>query len=159
HDYRALAEGLRVQLFWNILGLTDRVHEKYLTKQQSELEWIRRALFWWQDHDHLSAADQPPSPEQSQARKDLVRRRWVQAQFIYLAQEAGPREERKGKHCKRWSAILFWMSLGLSLAVGGWEVVNFIQSPEHQGQAEHDLGLHPVEKALVVSVSLLLAGA
>ena len=44
-DYRAIAEGLRVQLAWNSVGLTEeRVEASYLRMQQSELQWIRIAL-------------------------------------------------------------------------------------------------------------------
>lgn len=44
-DYRAIAEGLRVQLAWNSIGLTnERVEACYLRMQQSELQWIRIAL-------------------------------------------------------------------------------------------------------------------
>jgi hypothetical protein len=41
-DYRALAEGLRVQFFWRLLGIADPVEDHYLAQQRSELEWIRR---------------------------------------------------------------------------------------------------------------------
>ena len=44
-DYRALAEGLRVQEAWFAAGLTnDPVDSSYLRMQQSELQWIRMAL-------------------------------------------------------------------------------------------------------------------
>ncbi len=44
-DYRALAEGLRVQQAWRCAGLRDRVVDaSYLRMQQSELQWIRLAL-------------------------------------------------------------------------------------------------------------------
>ena len=40
-DYRALAEGLRLQVFWRIAGLKKEVADYYLRKQRSELAWIR----------------------------------------------------------------------------------------------------------------------
>ncbi|MCK9686105.1 hypothetical protein [Scleromatobacter humisilvae] len=43
-DYRALAEGLRVQLFWCLAGVADDVSDRYLRKQRTELEWLREAL-------------------------------------------------------------------------------------------------------------------
>jgi hypothetical protein len=51
HDYRALTEGLRVQFFWNLLGLQDPVEGYYLQKQQGELDWIRHAIRWWRTRD------------------------------------------------------------------------------------------------------------
>jgi hypothetical protein len=48
-DYRALAEGLRVEFYWEIAGVHARVdgefaHESFLQKQDAELEWIRTAM-------------------------------------------------------------------------------------------------------------------
>ena len=59
-DYRTLAEGLRVQGYWYRAGIADKpedynptvpmlayVHNYYLRKQKSEIEWIRTALRNW----------------------------------------------------------------------------------------------------------------
>jgi hypothetical protein len=153
HDYRALAEGLRVQFFWDLLGLEDRVERHYLGKQEGELEWIRRALAWWRDRDEevLPAAER--SAEQRAAHKDLVRRSWVQGQLDYFT-GAAPREGRRGERCKRWGALLFWASLGLSAALGGWEVWHLAQP-----DPEPHTGLAREEGLLVFAISLLLAGA
>jgi hypothetical protein len=160
NDYRALAEGLRVQFFWNVLGLPDSVEENYLKKQQGELDWIRRAIRWWDGHDQKVVAASPPSVEQLKDRKSLVRRRWVQAQYHYFAEVAGPREELKGRHCKKWGAMLFWTSLALSVAVGAWEVVNVLRPIAERGQpAVHHMGPNPIEQALFIAISMLLVGA
>ena len=104
HDYRALAEGLRVQFFWNLLGLNDRVEENYLRKQQGELEWIRCAIAWWHDHDEKTIPAVELSAEQRTAQKELVCRCWVQGQLDYFT-KAAPREDRRGRRCKRWGAV------------------------------------------------------
>ena len=44
HDYRALAEGLRVQFYWNLAGLGRSVSANYMQRQRSELDWIRGAI-------------------------------------------------------------------------------------------------------------------
>ena len=44
HDCRALAEGLRVQFFWNMAGLGESVSANYMHRQRSELDWIRGAI-------------------------------------------------------------------------------------------------------------------
>jgi hypothetical protein len=160
HDYRALAEGLRVQFFWNLLALPDRVEKYYLTKQQGELEWIRRALGWWHTRDEKTVADSVLSADQLQAQKSLVRRLWVQGQFEYYAKVAGPREERKGKRCKRWGEIFFLTSLVLSFGVGVCEIVNVIRPPAQlEHAAEHQSELKPLEQGLVIAISMLLVGA
>lgn len=43
-DYRALAEGLRVQFFWVLSGRNIEVLDYYLPKQKSELDWIKYAV-------------------------------------------------------------------------------------------------------------------
>jgi hypothetical protein len=43
-DYRALAEGLRVQAAWSAFGLRDAVYRSYLRFQLGELRWIREVL-------------------------------------------------------------------------------------------------------------------
>lgn len=43
-DWRALAEGLRVQIFWQAAGITEGIYGHYLTSQRDELEWIRQAI-------------------------------------------------------------------------------------------------------------------
>jgi hypothetical protein len=48
-DYRALAEGLRVDFYWEIAGVRHRydaefAHESFLQRQDIELEWIRTAM-------------------------------------------------------------------------------------------------------------------
>ena len=48
-DYRALAEGLRVDFYWEISGVRSQqdsefAHETFLQKQDFELEWIRAAM-------------------------------------------------------------------------------------------------------------------
>lgn len=48
-DYRALAEGLRVDFYWEITGVRAQfdgefAHESFLQKQDVELEWIRAAM-------------------------------------------------------------------------------------------------------------------
>jgi hypothetical protein len=43
-DYRALAEGFRVQIFWYLAGIWASAADFYLRKQRGELEWIRHAI-------------------------------------------------------------------------------------------------------------------
>jgi hypothetical protein len=43
-DYRALAEGLRVQFYWELAGIREGVADHYLRNQRTELSWIPRAI-------------------------------------------------------------------------------------------------------------------
>jgi len=47
HDYRALAEALRVHLYWRVAGINESVATFFLRKQRGELEWLRMALQNW----------------------------------------------------------------------------------------------------------------
>ncbi|MCX6876533.1 MAG: hypothetical protein NTW21_22395 [Verrucomicrobia bacterium] len=44
HDYRALAEGVRVQVAWCLAGLDSSVAANYMQRQRGELDWIRTAI-------------------------------------------------------------------------------------------------------------------
>ena len=41
YDYRALAEALRVQIYWSVAGLNRSVAHDYMQRQKDELDWIR----------------------------------------------------------------------------------------------------------------------
>lgn len=82
-DYRALAEGLRVQSFWRLAGIRECAAEHYLRKQKSELDWIRNAIRVT-DVYCLPCAPGDPRPHDP-ARYDLVRRHWVDNQRDWYA--------------------------------------------------------------------------
>jgi hypothetical protein len=76
-DYRALAEGLRVQFYWRLAGLADNVSASYLRKQLDELRWIREAL------RGSNVLPPPVAP-----RADLVLAHWVRGQADYFRSRA-----------------------------------------------------------------------
>lgn len=85
HDYRALAEGLRVQFYWNLAGCGRSVSANYMQRQRSELDWIRAAIRslvfpydqWRQRFDRLRPADQVTVLH-------CVRRCWIERQRNYF---------------------------------------------------------------------------
>ena len=93
-DYRALAEGLRVQFYWRLAGLHDSASSSYLRKQADELRWIREAL-------RAAAALPPPDT----AHPELVIEHWVGGQADYYADRAHShrhrlhRLERRSRFC------------------------------------------------------------
>ena len=76
-DYRALAEGLRVQFYWRLAGLPNSASQSYLRKQLDELRWIREAL---------RGANALPPPREP--RTDLVLKYWVHGQAQYFRHRA-----------------------------------------------------------------------
>jgi hypothetical protein len=111
-DYRALAEGLRVQRAWRCAGLRDRaVDASYLRMQQSELQWIRLALraaslvFGDEDHETKQSPDHPECLE------------WIRGQWRYYY-AAARREARRDRLYKRAMIAATVLGIALSGAAG-----------------------------------------
>jgi hypothetical protein len=117
-DYRALAEGLRVQFYWRLAGLHDNASTSYLRKQLDELRWIREAL---------RGTNVLPPP--TQPRSDLVLAHWVHGQAEYFRARAKMQMSRIHR-LEQYSAmclvagliataslVIFWDHLA---AIGDW---------------------------------------
>jgi hypothetical protein len=103
-DFRAMAEGLRVQLFWCASGMPSSVAEHYLNHAR-ELGWIRSALHAW------ACVGQPEAD--AEATPALAREHWIADQLKYFERTI-PRE-RKQLH--KFEKIKKWFYRG-SLALG-----------------------------------------
>lgn len=116
-DYRALAEGLRIQFFWSVASLPDSVVDHYLRKQRGELEWIRSALMSWDvvahgeprtRHRHAGHAD----------RLQLVRKLWVLDQRNYFKKKAQHEHHALEKDevlIERLLNLSFWLTAALAV--------------------------------------------
>jgi len=107
-DYRALAEGLRVQVFWQLAGLEGSVADHYLRKQRSDLDWIRQVM--------RSLYTLSPRGNERTARQavETVLEAWVEDQGRYYAR-AAPRDERMDRTIRRVGHVSFLIGLGLVL--------------------------------------------
>ncbi|MDM8563423.1 hypothetical protein QUF54_08730, partial [Candidatus Marithioploca araucensis] len=94
-DYRALAEGLRIQIFWHLSGLKNAVSDYYLRKQRQELAWIRSSIRALNVYDWISNQQTP----------DVVHNHWVLYEKVWFAKSA----EKK----KQISQRLNWIIKGL----------------------------------------------
>ncbi|MGF6997394.1 hypothetical protein [Paraburkholderia sp. GAS32] len=112
-DYRALAEGLRVQLFWSIAGEETKVSDHYLLHQATELGWIRVTL-------RNIALSIPPSTDSGSetSRFGEIRKRWLEDQRNYFV----GRDSKLGKahfhdaRAKSWNrAALVAFFIGLAV--------------------------------------------
>ncbi len=86
-DYRTLCEGLRVQFYWRLAGLTDSVGDYYLTRQKNELDWIHSSVRSWAiliETPKPSATNLPPETERLLA----VKQNWVLHQLNYYIKSA-----------------------------------------------------------------------
>lgn len=100
-DFRALAEGLRVQRAWFRAGLPDLVSQRYLRRYSQNLGWVRYAL---QGACVTYHAD--PSPE------DLtyVQHQWIDEQRKYLRNASERREYRMSSNT-RWASRFIKIAL------------------------------------------------
>jgi len=78
-DFRALAEALRVQLFWALACVPSAVSDYYLRKHRNEMSWISHAL----RGPGLTAVT--VALTMKSCRRDLVEKHWIGAQFHYFA--------------------------------------------------------------------------
>ncbi len=102
-DYRALAEGLRVQFFWYVSGISESVSDYFLKDQRDELEWIRQAIF---------TTELPNSNTNFRKPTKWLLQRWIRDQRIYFIgdQQSG----RKGKariDATKEAQLIHWMRI------------------------------------------------
>jgi len=114
-DYRAFAEGLRVQLFWNIIKLKEDVSEHYLRKQQSELDWIRYAIRSCSiPMGESNESDDKKSDNENKYAFRLAEEHWVENQRIYFL-NATQREKIGLSRRELVSKIFYWGGLGIAI--------------------------------------------
>ncbi len=115
-DYRALAEGLRLQFFWSLAGVRKEAADHYLAKQKTELDWIRHAIRLWSEP--LSQIDIAP-------RLDLVRQHWVDGQRNFFQRAAGMNDERHQQE-KGWTRVLLLGLVAIALVAAGAAVYEWV---------------------------------
>jgi hypothetical protein len=94
-EYRALAEALRVQIFWQIAGLTSaNVAEHYLQLIKTEVGWVREALHSMSIQVRL-ADNGAPAPQ------ELVETYWLDSQIAYFVGTDPKTVRGKAHQCKR----------------------------------------------------------
>ena len=95
HRFRALAEALRIQIFWRIAGMSDCVSGYYRSHQIPETEWIRAAI---NGLDVFLAS--PDAADFSASQEERIRftiNNWVEGQRSYYSSKANKRNrEQKG---------------------------------------------------------------
>ena len=74
HRYRALAEALRVQIFWYLAGLEESAADHYKNHQIGALDWLR----------HVMRTLLLPVTTRDQPDLERVRIRWVKDQYLYF---------------------------------------------------------------------------
>jgi hypothetical protein len=82
-EYRALAEGVRVQIYWAACGVDRAVLDSYLVRHPPELNWIRLALRWitW-----AACRGMQTKPDSDSAQAAL--RQWIDREKGYYARSS-----------------------------------------------------------------------
>lgn len=107
-DYRAIAEGLRVQFYWTACGSGESVASRYLQHQRGELGWIRNVV-------SASAFPYEPnrvqfnrlSPVAQRAALRSIRIAWFDGQHTYFKAQIERLTQRKEAFSTR-ARILLW---------------------------------------------------
>lgn len=99
-DWRALAEGLRVQTFWHAAGVDQCASDFYLSSQRDELDWIRHAI---------RNATVSPASTTGESHIDWIKQRWLadQRKFFLSGGSSVPKKQQKLRHWTLISRSLF----------------------------------------------------
>ncbi len=87
-DYRTFAEGLRVQIFWRMAGVSEDVTDHYLHLQREELSWINFAI------NGINGITSPIAPLED---LDKAHKDWIKDQLTYFKETARKQQKHLGK--------------------------------------------------------------
>jgi hypothetical protein len=115
-DYRALAEGLRVQFYWRLAGISESVYDHYFARQKGELDWIRNAM-----RAEAFRSQKDPDLDADAARLhellQTVQAQWVNGEGAYFAKAVG-REHELANRIKRSANVCLILTIGTALLLG-----------------------------------------
>ena len=100
-DYRALAEALRVQFFWELSGIEGSVADYYLRHYREETDWIHSALH------NLYLLREKGTSSCSRHTLDIIQRYWVFDQMSWYQTKAKIQQEQVIKRA-RYSNVALW---------------------------------------------------
>jgi hypothetical protein len=126
-DYRAIAEAMRVQVFWCLAAVPSSVSDHYLRKHFDELGWIQQAL----RGPALWAAAVALKLETPQ--RDNIRECWLENQHDWFVGS----DDKSGKYLLNEQALkfhannargFFWVGVGLSICLAAYAVAEAFRS-------------------------------
>jgi hypothetical protein len=118
-DYRALAEALRVAVYWSVLGIdedesggkknlsgtTSTLINCYPIKQPNELAWIKICLRTIDLCYRTEAATAGPEMDSDAHR--ITRRFWVYGQLVYFQRQSA-QYNRRAEFLEGWAKLIFF---------------------------------------------------
>ncbi|MBV9491243.1 MAG: hypothetical protein JO069_16200 [Verrucomicrobia bacterium] len=112
-DYRAIAEGLRVQFYWTACGSGESVAFHYLQRQRGELGWIRHvisAAAFPFEPDRVRFNQLPPIAQRAALLS--IRTAWLDGQHAYFKTQIEWLTRRKEAFSTR-ARVLLWTGFAL----------------------------------------------
>ena len=112
YDYRALAEGLRVQFFWKLMRSKENTYDHYLRKYRGEMDWIFQTI-----RNVCMDANQEISQNLSLCKKgelEIIQRRWVKDQETFFVKKV-PEKEQKIRWQERITLCFFCAAMATVL--------------------------------------------
>ena len=113
-DYRTLAEGLRVQLYWSAAGVTagsksKYTHDTFLQSQDPDLGWIRNVM-------RVAGTECDAADYQEQAGLDFTLREWLgdseSGQLGYFVHK-GAEKVKRFRRTERMAQLVFWVGFAV----------------------------------------------
>ncbi|MGV8931233.1 MAG: hypothetical protein ACOH1R_03845 [Luteimonas sp.] len=114
-DYRALAEGLRVQSFWRRAGIATTgdqqfAHDNFLQKQDVDLGWIRNVM----RHASLQVSCPAGAAEVEEICEEWVGRAEGNGQLAWYADKA-VEHDRQQRHTRVLGTLCLWVGIAICL--------------------------------------------
>ncbi len=159
-DYRTLAEGMRVQFFWCLAGLSLKkfkhsVADHYLRKQKSELDWIRHAIRVWNIPEVADSNGRSAVDRERMTSLNLLLTHWIRRQASYFTQTAKNNHEQLESN-ERLSKVLLWFGVGVTIALALSLLASYLLGYEFHKSLPHDELLHG---SLILLMTLPPVGA
>ena len=113
HDYRSLAELLRIQAYWAVAGVAQRAGDHFPLNGDCEILWIRKAA------QRITARLAVPRPDPGEAGLSFAVQAWVKDQERYFngSGKDTPGSTRKAfrmqKRLSAWTAGVFFLGIFL----------------------------------------------
>lgn len=116
-DYRAIAEGLRVQFYWTACGSGASVASRYLQRQRGELGWIRNVIStvaFPYELDRVRFNRLSPATQWAVLRS--IRIGWLDGQCAYLKMQI-ERLTRRKELFSTYARVLLWTGFTLQASL------------------------------------------
>lgn len=132
-DYRAIAEGLRVQFFWRLGGINENIYDYYLLKQKNELKWVRNII------KYINIKTSYKDEESLDSRVynlNIVKKNWIEDQYKFFNNKI-TQNKKKLENNERATKILMSLSILFAACAG----IMFAKFPEFRHENENLHGI------------------